>query len=322
MLFRGLRLAEAGRRVLFVDAGDRIGGGWRTTEAFGVSGVETGVHLFENRPGSNRALRSLFDPEELTVDHGHGQLGRTRMSLRHARSLLYAGLVARSLRRGSAERARHSMHQLGATFRYRTLPLLYPKAGVAEMFGRLEARLCGREARFMFETRVTSIDVRPQGVVLHLEDGGVLDAEILVFSSRAHTPVIGREAMWQSLEPKTVTNLILAVPDDGVRFRGYVEVFANPVLKRVRRFAGALPPDRSILTVQARSSDPSAASIMAELGRLGLVRPGLAAEQAQVERVSFSTLDTKPAQELARSSGGRLQFLRTVDFSDEDHSPG
>lgn len=322
MLFRGLRLAEAGRRVLFVDAGDRIGGGWRTTEAFGVTGVETGVHLFENRPGSNRALRSLFGPQELTVDHGHGQLGRTRMPLRHARSLLYAGLVARALRRGSAERARHSLHQLGATLRCRKLPLLYPKAGVAEMFARLEARLLARGARFMFGTRVTSIDVRPQGVALHLEDGGVLDAETLVVSSRAHAPVTGREAMWQSLEPKTVTNLILAVPDDGLRFQGYVEIFANPVLKRVRRFAGVLPPDRSILTVQSRSSDPSAASIMAELARLGLVRPGLPADDAQIERVSFSTLASRSAQELARSSGGRLQFLRTVDFSDEDHSPG
>lgn len=319
MLFRGLRLARQGWRVLFVDAAENIGGGWRTTEAFGALGVETGVHLFENRASTNLALASLFEANELTRDCGHGQIGRTRIGLRASRSLLYAGLVTRAARRGSGERARHSLKKFGATFANRRLPLLYPAAGMAELFSRLQARLVDGGATFRFGTRIHAVQLRSGGVALHTEMDERIDAEMLVFSSRAHAPFAGAEQMWQDLDAKIVTNILLALPDEAPLFDGYVEIFAHPMIKRTRRFARALPDGGSIIVAQARTADPCADQVMASLADLGLIAGGARAHGAQVERFAFRTLPSGPAARLARGSGGRLQFLQTVDFSDEDH---
>jgi hypothetical protein len=312
MLFRGLRLARAGWRVTFVDAADRIGGGWRTIDAFGLEGVETGVHLFERRASSVAALCSLFAPEELVADLGHGQVGRRRIGLRAARALLYAGLLGKAVRRGSGERAGHALRKLGHSVGPGGLPLLYPAGGVAALLARLEARLLELGAGFRMGERVGRVELIPSGVRLH---GAGLDADRLVFSSRAHAPVVGHEALWRRLARSEVANLVMVVPEAALLFEGYAEIFAHDVVKRVRRFGGS----RAVIVVQVRTADVSPEQALARLAALGLVRAGTRAEAARLERFGFTTLPTGPALRLARASGGRLEFLRTVDFSDEDH---
>lgn len=315
MLFRGLRLAKAGWRVTFIDQADRVGGGWRTIDASGLTGVETGVHLFERRASSIAALRSLFAPDELTADLGHGQVGGRRIGLGTARVLLYAGLFAKAVRRGSAERAGHALSKLAQSLRPRRLPLLYPVGGVAALLAGLEHRLGDGGAEFRLNTRVEEVELTPAGVCVRAGDA-VIYADRFVFSSRAHVPISGDDALWRELRPSEVVNLLMVVPDEAVWFDGYVEIFANQTVKRARCFRGEI----SVLVVQLRSDRISDEHALAELARVGLIRPGTIARETRLERFSFTTLPTRPAMRLAAKSGGRLEFVRTVDFSDEDHS--
>jgi hypothetical protein len=325
MLFRGLRLAAEGRDVTFVDSADRIGGGWRTADVLGCKGVELGVHLFENRERSNRALLKVLGPDGLCVDEaGFGLVRDRRIPLRPARTLLYSGLLAKALVRRDREDATHSASNLAGSLRGLRRALVYPARGVRDLLTRIEARLVDLGVRFLFDRKIASIDAGGRNSVLHLASGETLVGETAVFSSRAHAPVLGFERHWRDLETRTISNLVMKFAGDPLLFEGYVEIFGHSVLKRVRRLSPiGLPADQSMFVCQLRlgiAQSPRMIDIATEsLVRLKLLQPSAVTLGHHLDHAVYTTLPSARAKHICARAEGRLAFVRSVDFSDERH---
>jgi len=142
MLFEGLAFAQNGARVVFVDRATDLGGSWRTPDVLGFSDVEVGVHLIENRPHLNRLFHVLMGADELSIGTpDFAVLKGRRVPMRSARVLLYALVSAKNLLKLKLERVWHSLKNSASALRHISLPLIYPRAGIASFLKRLEERL-------------------------------------------------------------------------------------------------------------------------------------------------------------------------------------
>ena len=322
MLFEGLRRARGGAKVTFLDRAEAIGGGWRTRDLFGFTGVEVGAHLFENRPDTLALLRSVLRQEELAVDEaGSGLFGTRRIPLRAARALLYGGLTAKAAARRDREGLAHSARNLAAAAAGRKLPLVYPQGGVAPLLARLFTLLEEAGATLRFGVEVARIEARG-GCVAALLDEEEVRADRLILSSRAHAPVAGLEEHWAGLRRSTVESLVMLLDPQTYRFSGYVEVFSNPIIKRARRLdivddTGARP----LAVFQLRGGEGDAAerarTVLAEAARLGLVKAGAAPLALHRDTMTYATLSLRLMKRIERHGGGRIEAIRTVDFSDQ-----
>jgi hypothetical protein len=325
MLLHGLALAEAGRRVILVDAADRIGGSWKTRELFGYRNVEVGVHLIENRPHSNSAFRKALGAGGMGAASGDfGLINGRRLPMRAARILLYGLVAAKSALKGRREKTLHSLRNLALATRFAHLQLTYPAGGAAGAFATLATRLRAAGADIRLGCQIDRIEVVPGGVVAHAGYGR-LEARALVMSSRAHAPISGLEPLWEDCQRVTTYSYVLRIAGAPPNFSGYVEVIGDRLLKRVRNVGGfarpAVPEGEALLTVQLRGApaDERSAgrSILTRLGDLGLIEPGAVLLDIAADFVELRTL---PAASLARIEAthpGRVTVLRTVDLGDQ-----
>lgn len=321
MLFEGLRLTGAGAQVTFLDRSDTIGGGWRTRNLFGFSGVEVGAHLFENRRATTTMLRSVLGVHELTEgDAGFGLIGSRRVPLRTARAILYAGLAAKAGARRDRAAFDHAQRNLAACFGDFRVPFLYPTGGIAALIARLEALLLAANARFGMGTNVDRITIDADGVSAHA-GRAQYRARNLVMSSRAHAPISGMQQDWAELRQSTLDSLVLHIDERTFAFDGYVEIFANPVIKRVRRLSvSTASGSRPLAVFQVRAMGEnvagSARDVLREASRIGLLRGVPDIEALHHESVSYSTLPPALARTICGRGQGRVATLATVDFSD------
>jgi len=196
-------------KVIFVDQAATIGGSWKCPEVVGHFGVEVGVHLIENRPHTNAVFEALLEPSQRVAGNpDFGLMGKRRIPMRYARVLLYGGIAGRNLLKGKIERVRHSLKNMGEALRYRNLPFIYPKAGMAQVLNDLEARLKAHGAEFHFNRKIERLDVSQSGVTAFTSTGA-LSADHLVMSSRAHAPLAGLEHLWSERNDLSITSVVI-----------------------------------------------------------------------------------------------------------------
>jgi hypothetical protein len=330
MLLRGLAMAEAGRRVVFVDEADCIGGSWKVRTVFGLGPVEVGVHLIENRPHLTRTFESLF---------GDGGLGRgaqdfglvrgRRIPMPLARVLLYGLVAGKSALRARTEKALHSLRNLALAARFLRVPFVYPNGGTAALLLTLAGRLDAAGARILLGRRVRGVRVLADGVEADA-DGGTIAGRHLVMSSRAHAPIAGAEALWSTCETMRTYSYVLLMSGSPALFGGYVEVIGDRLIKRARNVGGfvepRLPDDRTLLVVQLRRPpdgiDDLPQAIRARLADLGLVAPEAEVVAAAADHVDLRTLPGASLDRIAAAHGRRVTVLRTVDLGDQHHPLG
>jgi len=78
--------------------------------------------------------------------------------MNYARIALYSGIAGRNLLKGNLERVQHSIKNASEALRYRDLPFIYPKQGIAHVLAKLQAHLIDNGATFHFDQSVTRID--------------------------------------------------------------------------------------------------------------------------------------------------------------------
>lgn len=324
MLLHGLSLAEAGYRVIFVDAADRIGGAWKTRTVFGFRHVEAGVHLIENRAYLNRAFENLLGPDRLVrgpPDFGLAFGRRVPMPL--ARIALYGLVAGKSVLRGRHEKALHSLRNLGLSMRYAGLPLVYPAGGAAEIFAAAADRLARAGARFRFETCIQRVLIDGDRVAAITADD-TLRARHLVMSSRAHAPIAGLEPLWTNCERVTTHSYMLHLAGSPVPFSGYVEVVGDTTIKRARNVTGFArprpPPGEALLTVQLRRAPDErehvGIAICQRMAELCLLDPAAQLLDIAGDEVALATLSNTALRRIATAHPSRVTVLRTVDLGD------
>jgi hypothetical protein len=328
MLLCGLRLATRGQHVCFIDRADDIGGAWRTRDLFGCSGVEIGVHLVENRRASNKALTELVGSGSLIYGSlGFGLVGGKRIPLLASRILLHSGLAVKAaVRMAGDEATAHASRNVSALLAFQT-PFVYPAGGFSTVLRELQRRLLSLQARFMMGREVVEIELTPTGVRVR-EPAETHYCARVIISSRGHAPVAGMREQFKEIREATLSNFVFVLPKDTLKFRGYVEIFQNPILKRIRELGslGLHSPQGEILVAQSREApeddDGSAAleNLLSETRRLQLVKRGATAVMFHREVVRVATLSRRSLKKIHLASGGRIVSLRTVDFGDQPRS--
>ena len=328
MLLEGMARAKQGQKVIFVDQAATIGGSWKCPEVVGHFGVEVGVHLIENRPHTNAVFEALLEPSQRVAGNpDFGLMGKRRIPMRYARVLLYGGIAGRNLLKGKIERVRHSLKNMGEALRYRNLPFMYPKAGMAQVLNDLEARLKAHGAEFHFNRKIERLDVSQSGVTAFTSTGA-LSADHLVMSSRAHAPLAGLEHLWGERNDLSITSVVIKTEGPAPLFDGYVEIINDRILKRVRNvsaFATPLPEDGTALVViQLRKSIAQTPlnSIHAHLIDRGLFDEATSITAHHIDEVCLNTLCDKALDEIAATHPNNITVLRTVDLGDTKFDAG
>jgi len=329
MLFEGLAIAEAGKKVIFVDQAAELGGAWRTPTVFGYRNVETGVHIIENRRHLLRLLETLLGPGALIKDPlDFGLVLKRRIPMRVARVLLYALAASKALLRIDLDRSIHGAKNTMSAIGSLTVPLVYPVNGFAGVLAALHERLCRVGAEFRFGTQIKSIRIDHDRVTAGTNFGDLFSSN-LVMSSRAHAPIEGLEHLWRMTQSKTVPSVVLHLGAGRVRFDGYVEIFADPFVKRVRnitRFVSPAPAQgTALVTVQLRGPHTGtdditlAGEIIERLQKLGLLAGGVTAAEVARKDVSVTTSSRSALAQIGRTFPDRVTLLNTVDLSDRRH---
>lgn len=330
MLFQALVLAEAGERVILLDAAPRPGGSWHLPEVLGYRSVEVGVHLIENRAYIHRVIENLLPEEEILRDTPDFGLWRgRRIPMRGARVLLHGLVAGKSALGGKGEKTLHALANVGLALRHLPLPILYPRRGYGAVMAAAMARLDAAGAKVVQNCPIERIHVGAAGVLAETARGPVR-ARRLVMSSRAHAPIAGLEPLWRDCLRVRTFSAVLHLEGPPPDFAGYVEVIGHGVVKRARNVtafaAPAVPPGRSLVTVQFRDdpriADPAA---LGQEAREWLVRLGLLPAQSRLigtHRDDFD-LATLPARSLAAIGArhpDRVTVLRTVDLGDQGYA--
>ena len=301
MLLYGLRLATRGQYVCFMDRADDIGGAWRTRNLFGCSDVEIGVHLVENRRASNNALAQLVGSGNLIYGSlGFGLVRGKRIPLLASRIILHSGLAVKAAVRMDTEGLiAHASRSASALLELQT-PCVYSAGGFSTVLRELQSRLLSLQARFMMGREALEIELTPTGVRVS-EHAETHYCERVVISSRGHAPVVGRHEQLKEIREATLSNFVFVLPNHTLKFRGYVEIFQNPVMKRIRELGslGVTSPQGEIVVAQSRASpggdDGSAAleKLLSEMRRLQLIERGATALLVHKEIVSVATLSRR-----------------------------
>lgn len=327
MLFQAIALAEAGQRVLLLDAAPTPGGSWHLPDVLGFRGVEVGCHLIEGRPHIHRVIASLLPPGEIrrgTPDFGlwHGR----RIPMPLARVLLYGLVGAKAALRGDRGKTWHSAVNMARSLRHVGLPMLYPRRGHAAVQAAALARLDAAGAGLHLGCRVRRVRIGAAGVIAETT-AGPIQARHLVMSSRAHAPIEGLEGLWDTCMRQRTHSLVLHLEGPAPRFDGYVEVIGHPVIKRVRNITGFAVPEapagQALVTLQFRNDPgPEAAPVLGVravdwLGRLGLLAPGLRVCGAYRDDVELATLPAQALRAIARRHSDRITLLHSVDLGDQ-----
>ena len=322
-LIEGLRLAEAGRKVTFLDRGDQIGGSWTSPDILGFGGVEVGVHLIENRARVNDWMEQTIGFKNLITGNGldFGVIKGKRLSITTTRIVLHSLVALNALRRGHWGSARRiSLSAARAILQYRR-DVLYPKGGMRQLLGSLVNALEMQGAEIHLNTPVERVSSMADGVTLH-GDGWQAQAEKLVMFSRAHAPIEGMADWEAGIRAGDCHSLILHLGGAHPAFDGYVEIIGDALLKRVRNvghFARPMPQgDESLICAQLRApmNNESGAEVLARLAALNLVPEHTHIIARHEDVVPLATLTPRAQRAINRRFNPRIEVLESTDFAD------
>lgn len=324
MLMQALRLAEAGDEVTIVDRGSEIGGAWTAPPLVGLTSVECGVHLLENRPDFYAALERLGI--ELERDDRCTTLWRGRpLTMAPARMLFHALVAANAFRRGKFDSFRRTAVSAGRSALQLKTPFRYPSTGCRALHDSLTRMLAGYGIAPVMNTQINSIEVG--GRVRCSSSGGPILADRIVLGSRAHAPlIIDRREIHPPLERNRTATLVLRGEDARRLPFTYVELLRHPDIKRVRDVTPFCLPqldeDAFVLAVQLRASgerlhaSAGPGAIVDTLIGFGLLSDAaLLSRSAMCEYASETITDTG-LRTIERRARGRVVTVRTTDFAD------
>ena len=208
------------------------------------------------------------------------------------------------------------------------VPLVYPKGGFGAVLNALNERLVASGAIFSFDTELYRVAINGNAVVVQTDRGEIISRQ-LVMSSRAHAPIDGLEHLWSDVTPKIVSSLIMRIAHGEPTFDGYVEIFGDRLLKRVRnvsKFAVPRPhTDTAIVAIQLRarlnqlSDEALSVEVLSRMQRLGLFGSCSVAHEIARQEVTLRTLSGASLANIARRYPRRVSVLHTVDLSDRIH---
>ncbi len=289
--------------------------------------VETGVHLVENRRASNKALTELVGSSHLIYGSlGFGLVAGKRIPLLASRILLHLGLAVKAAVRLDVEAIAHASRNVSTLLELRT-PFVYPAGGFSTVLRELQCRLLSLRARFMMRREAVKIELTSAGVQVR-EPAKMHLCERVVISSRGHAPVAGMHEQFTEIREATLSSFVFVLPKGTLKFRGYVEIFQSPVLKRIRELGslGLHSPQGEIIVAQSRKvpgdDDGSAdlENLLSESKRLRLIEREARVVMFHREVVRVATLSRRSLKKIQEATDGRIISLQTVDFSDQPRS--
>jgi protoporphyrinogen oxidase len=253
-----------------------------------------------------------------------------RIAMGPARLLLHSLVGLRAALRGNGEKAARmaiSARRAGANLR---TPFVYPKGGMASVVTALARRLNDAGGTILLDRTVNSISVSNPKVTVMLDDGPLICRRV-IFSSRGHAPVVATPGCRPpQLTADRIRNAVLHFEGKWLSPTGYVEVFADPVVKRLRN-TGSLAyagPEASgqVASVQLRSGKAGfaqslegsdlAEALLDRLMHLKLIDTGAKAVAAQVFTANMTTADRHACTALQNAYPEQLRFIQSTDFAE------
>ena len=278
LLLEGLVRARAGQAVCFLDAGERPGGAWASTELHEIGDVEAACHLLENYSGvydflTGRIGLELDVSEPAPLAMYGGAPREYNSPLRHlgrlVRVLVRLPVVAaiRGLERASCGRLRV---ERVAGFRIREAlqkiqilrrqehrdPIRYFAGGSPGMLRHLLGELEARGARFT-AAKVAAIDLRGTDVVVTTANGESMPASEVVVSESLSVSGLST-ATGEAEFAETVTDfshVVAEVRGLPERLCSYVHLHEDPTVARVSdvtAFCSDVPAGSRVVCLQLR----------------------------------------------------------------------
>lgn len=326
MMMHALAHARAGWRVTVLDRTDVVGGSWSTPAMLGLSQVECGVHLLENRPEFHASLQGLG--VALERDDRCFSLWRGRRSgMRGSRALFHTLVALKAARAGRLDSFRRISRSALLSARHSATPFHYPRQGCREINGRLVQLLEAAGAEIRLRTAIEAIHVERGGGVVCATAAQSFEAERILIGSRAHAP-IHIDGMAQAIPMESSGTLTILLRWSGGCPPGYsyVEILGDRLLKRVRditAFALPLLPDgQFLLAAQLRDTNagalsaPGVAEIITQLRKLQLLPADARIAEWDCAAYPLQTIGDRDLMELAARSAGRIVAVRTTDLAD------
>lgn len=330
MLLHALGLARRGRRVVVIEQEEVLGGAWYSPSRIGFERVEVGVHLIENRRSVYRTLESI-GVELVVGDRGSFGVWRgVRFSLAFARAASFLGVLMRSVISGDRDAIATTFPRAARSLFSLFVPFRYPRGGAAQMVDTLTLRLEELGVVPVRGCRIEEVVLRPEARGGQCRTSlGMFEFEFFHFSSRAHCPIrIGNASLERVTKPRETLCLLLVIDKASVSDFAYVEILADPLLRRVRDVTDFVAPAPSrevrILCVQLResgimgseSSRDRLARVVRRLSDFGLVGRSGALLDTDVDRFVYQTLSDRELDSLA-SRHESLVCIKTTDFAED-----
>jgi hypothetical protein len=331
MLLLALREVQRGAKVTLIDRAEAPGGAWRSIDLFGHLGVEPAVHLLENRPGIAQYLQAasgvemIADPD--TPDFGLWR-GR-KIGFGATRVALHSLVGAKALLGGKVEQARRMGVSARRALANLKTPFVYPAHGMGDVVQALAQRFTEAGGTLRLGQEVTGVALDGAGATIRLAQGEI-GAACVMFTSRAHAPLSGSPV---AARTGVIRNVVLHFDGEWAAPTGYVEVFGDKTIKRLRN-TGALArraPGASgaLASVQLRPeagipahdlardlTGDLAEVTLAHLQRLGVIRPGANALGARLFLAPSDTAQSAPLAKIAARNPARFRFVESTDFAE------
>ncbi len=324
ILMRAIELAKHFGRVVLFDRAHTAGGAWAAGDHVGLSNVEDGVHLLENRPTLLRALREDLDVAMLETP-AFGYIHGRRIPLALARVLLQTGAATKALARLETDKARRTFRNASRSARDIRHRFYYPSTGASAITMALVKAFTALGGEIRFGVEVREIHVNGSGISC-TTSRGVEHVSRALIGSRAFAPVTidGRVQILETDRTACQTAVIRLSGAINLE-AGYVEMLADRVLKRARDLSPfvspALPSQEKVVAVQYRqgfsgSDGELGEGILVRLGRMGLVEPNAKLLDTVKFECVVTTLTDRTMQQLAERGRGTLETVSTTDFAD------
>lgn len=326
MLMAALSLVEAGDEVMIVDRAGEIGGAWTTLPLVGLSSVECGVHLLENRPEFYAALENqgvVLQRDQHCQTYWRGR----PLTMAPSRVLFHLLVAGNALRQGEMARFSRTAVSAARSARHLTTPFRYPAQGCRELHQSLAGKLANRGVVPELATEISVINVTSSTGVRCTTVGGMMAADRVVISSRAHAPMtIDGRRIEKTLERNRIVTLIVRGFDPARPVSSYSELIGDPLLKRARDVSAFCRPKLDagafVLAVQLRDrgeqalAQHGAEAILSHLAALKLVSVQAQLVQSARCEYAYSTLSDASLKAIEHQSCGRVLTVRTTDFAD------
>jgi hypothetical protein len=337
MLIHALHAAQDGARVVLIDAAPGVGGAWRTVDLFGYRNLEPAVHLLENRPGIAQVLEAasgIAVPAD-TAGLNFGLWRGRPIAMGPARVMLHGLVGLRAALHGNGEKAARMAISARRAMGNLQTPFVYPQGGMGRVITAMARRLTDGGGTILLGQPVESIAVSNPHVTVTLSDRS-LACRRLVFSSRGHAPILPLPGGTPpQMTTDRIRNAVLQFTGEWMRPTGYVEVFGDPMVKRLRNTGSiaSLDPNATFATapaqvasVQLRSGKAGldenltgsdlARALLDRLIHLRLIRPGAEPIDAQVFMNIMTTADRHACEALQNTYPDQLQFIQSTDFAE------